>query len=539
MISPVTLLHRTSTMNRLFYVEELVQWIAFSVDEGSTGSTSLLALACCCKALEGPVMDILWQRQKFLPVILRTLPVDCWTFTNKVYVSGLYLNPSGHLFPIVQRLVRTPTTREWERFRVYTGRVVELCVGRESGMAVSSETIAFLGMQSTLDPLWPRLTSLRLSNGLGWDSVASTLAFLSPKINTLALILPRDTSILLQPILSITSDRCQCVQELVLDVVVDNPQSPHWVGGLISACRDTVRTLEIHSPFKVEYLPIIANLPQLRKLLLERAHFSTDIPLGAFPVLEHFTFLRFQGRRLQHFLKRMCTTNLKEARIISTDAIDFKKSVKALSKFSTSLEYLEIWDVTGLELLRIPALGPPFTNLRNLHLRCFRWGENFHNPCGFRPSDRAIAELGASMPNLTNLSLGNPTCPDLQCVTFLSLVSLAKACHDLDTLEIKINFGTMVTLPLFTSEEAETNLILEETWSSGCRLRKLVLGLSILTEHPDSGWLVAVGLGRIFPLLSEVEGYGFDRSKWEQIGKNVRMSRQVLHNVEAATSLSL
>ena len=406
--------------------------------------------------------------------------------------------------------------------------MVELYVGRAPGGDVSYETLSFLGMQSALDPLWPRLTSLRLWNRPSWDSVASTLAFLSPKIKTFALILPRDTSILLQPILYTASDRCHFIQELVLDVMVDDSRSALWVAGLISACRDNLRTLEIHSPFRTEYLPIIANLPQLQRLRLERAHFPTDLPSNAFPVLEEFTLLRLQGRRLQHFLKGLCTTSLKVAKIYSTDAVDIKKSVAALSRFSTSLRYLEISAVTGLDLFRAAVPRPIFTNLRTLHLRCFRWGDVFHNSCTFRPSDQAIVELGASMPHLTNLTLGSPTCSNLGCVTFLSLVSLSKTCHDLDTLEIKVDFQTMVSPTLAVGEDAETDAV---SCGDGCRLRKLVLGLSILPDHPDSGWLVAVGLEKIFPFLSEVEGYGFERPKWEQVGKNVRMSRRVLRAV--------
>ena len=77
-----------STMNQVFYIEELVRQVAFNADDGPPGSASLLALACCCKTLEGPVMDVLWQRQKCLHTILETLPADCWTITDKVYVSG-------------------------------------------------------------------------------------------------------------------------------------------------------------------------------------------------------------------------------------------------------------------------------------------------------------------------------------------------------------------------------------------------------------------------------------------------------------------
>lgn len=91
-------------MNQMFYVEELVQRVALSADGGSPGSASLLALACCCKTLEAPIMDILWQRQKFLHIILRTLPTDCWIVTDKVFVSGSQVNPSINPFSVFPAL---------------------------------------------------------------------------------------------------------------------------------------------------------------------------------------------------------------------------------------------------------------------------------------------------------------------------------------------------------------------------------------------------------------------------------------------------
>jgi len=42
-------------------------------------------------------MDVLWQRQKHLHIILRTLPADCWVISYENYVSGGYTLPSKSL----------------------------------------------------------------------------------------------------------------------------------------------------------------------------------------------------------------------------------------------------------------------------------------------------------------------------------------------------------------------------------------------------------------------------------------------------------
>ena len=421
-------------------------------------------------------------------------------------------------FPRLQRVVRTPTTNEWKRFRRYTARVVELSVEE-----VSPETISFLGMQSTLDPLWHRLASLRLTEGLGWDAVTSTLTFLSPKIIHLTLILPRHNSILLQPTLSIASDRCHWLQELVLDTVADDSHSVRWVGKLISASRSTLRTLEIRSPFKTGYLlTIIASLTQLRNLRLEGVHFPSDLPSDAFPTLEEVTFVRLHGQRPQHFFEHLRTTTLKVVKVHATDTVTFKESITALARFSPTLRVLEISGVADLDLpsVVIPHL---FTNLTTVHLRCCRRGD----PCAFRPTDKAIAELGAAMPNITHLSLGSPGCSNLRCITFLSLISLSQTCKNLETLTVRVDFQTMVTPPPSENRDAGAGRTFDGTLGNWCKLHKLVVGVSNLPRNPESGWIVAVGLGEIFPSLSEIVGYGPERPKWEQVSRNIKMLRQV------------
>ena len=442
--------------------------------------------------------------------------------------------------PLVQRLIKIPTAEEWERFKTYTRRVVELHVGGTFGWGVSSETISFLGMQSAVDPLWAGLTSLRLHEP-GWETVAFALAFLSPKIQVLSLILPRDTSILLHPILSVASDRCHSIQKLVLDIVVDDSHSAHKVGGLISACRDTLRILDIRSPYRTEYLPIIADLPQLRVLCIERARFLGGVPFDCFPALEEFTFPHLQeyqagysqGCQIGYFLKRLGTRRLKVAKIYSTATVGFEELVRGLSRFSTSLRDLEITAITSLNLPSYPCCRLPVMSLRNVQLWCLPWEVTSHKPCPLLLSDETVAKLGAVMPNLTHLTLGNPTCPELQCITFLSLVSLSETCRNLETLEIKVDLRTMVAPPLSVSESKSvgTGAISDKTGDHPCKLRRLVVGSSTLPDLPESGWIVTAGLRGIFPSLREVEGCGPGRSKWEQVCENIRMFRQVLRTV--------
>jgi hypothetical protein len=401
--------------------------------------------------------------------------------------------------------------------------VVELWAGMVPDGRVSFITIASLGMESARNPLWPKLVSLRLSNEYTEAFVASVRTFLSPKVKSLALFMPRaqDARIFIPPIVPIVSERCHGVEELSLDIASDGSHSAYGVGALISVCRDTLRTLYIKSPFKAEYIPVIANLPQLRKLSLERAYFPFDLPLDSFPALEAFAFTRFQGQHLRYFLDSLHTTHLKVAKIQSVTSVDLKGSMAAISRFSASLKILEITAVTTLSTLNVFVPRLSFTNLGTVRLWCLPWGDNVHNPCGFRLSDRNIADLGTAMPNIIHLTLGSQTCPNLRCVTFRSLISLSKTCKGIETLAIKVNFQNLATSSVDGVGDGGTDGGSSETRKNDCNLRALSLGMSPFPNHRDSGRLV-VALGKMFPSLLEVTGLGSQRSKWERFGRNVR-----------------
>ena len=412
-------------------------------------------------------------------------------------------------------------------------RVVELFIGDRHSGRVSLETISFFGIQSILDsvPLLPRLTSLGLTRGLGYADAPAILALLSPKITTLTLVLPHYHNILFQPILSVISDRCRWLQELVLISDSPIPHPPNAVEGLITACWDTLRTLEIRPSSGTEYLLMTVNLPRLRSLKLERVQIPRDLPSSVFPSLEELIILNFFGGPLQRFFKSFCTFDLKVLKIHGFHVIPLKESMAALSRFSASLEVLEISNLINLNL---PSADIPrilFTNLKTLYVGCPGWVDRIHDLCSpFRPNDNSIAELGAAVPNLTHLTLGSPTCPRLGCVTFLSLVSLSKTCRDLETLTIRVDFRSMVAPSPPESEDVETSSTFDATQGNACRLRNLVVGLSILPNHPDSEWVVAIGLEKLFPSLSEV--VGLEQGVWGKVRGNIGVLHRTHRTVQ-------
>ena len=162
----------------------------------------------------------------------------------------------------------------------------------------------------------------------------------------------------------------------------------------------------IRSPLKAEYIPIVANLPQLRELKLMQAHFTDVIPPNSLPSLETVSLFQFHGNYIRLFFEHLHNPGLKMANVFSVYVIDFQDLMVGLARFSTSLRVLSTSTIAHLTLLGVVVPGL-FTNLRSLDVGC--WSSRRHR-CIFRLTDQAFEDLGAAMPNLSDLTLGSPTC---------------------------------------------------------------------------------------------------------------------------------
>lgn len=66
-------------MHPCLCVDEIVRLLASQLVESGRKST-VLALACCCKNLEDPMLDVLWETQdNGLFTLLRIFSEDIWS----------------------------------------------------------------------------------------------------------------------------------------------------------------------------------------------------------------------------------------------------------------------------------------------------------------------------------------------------------------------------------------------------------------------------------------------------------------------------
>jgi len=53
----------------------------------SEAKATAVALACCCKSFEEPVLDVLWETQDRLTPLLKCIPQDAWEEEDGNFVS--------------------------------------------------------------------------------------------------------------------------------------------------------------------------------------------------------------------------------------------------------------------------------------------------------------------------------------------------------------------------------------------------------------------------------------------------------------------
>ena len=147
-------------MHACLNVDEILRLIASELVVSQGGATAV-ALACCCKSFEDPVLDTLWETQYQLFPLLESLPGDIWKDGKRgVSAPTTYVFSSLNYF-IPKYFKRLPTTLECTRFRKYAQRMRSFKVPGDLKI-LSSELFSVLQLRTTGGLLLPNLKSLHL-----------------------------------------------------------------------------------------------------------------------------------------------------------------------------------------------------------------------------------------------------------------------------------------------------------------------------------------------------------------------------------------
>ena len=158
-------------MHACLNVDEIIRLIVHQLVRSRAKATAV-ALACCCKNFEDPVLDVLWETQDGLLPLLKSLPADVWN-EGGYTVSAPITHTSFSLNSFIRKsFKRPPTTLEWTRFRKYAQKIREL---RDYGYQslASSEVFSALEHCAVGEPLFPHLKILEL-----WSVTEETTPFI-------------------------------------------------------------------------------------------------------------------------------------------------------------------------------------------------------------------------------------------------------------------------------------------------------------------------------------------------------------------------
>ena len=122
-------------MHACLNVDEILRFIANELVESGSWQTAV-ALACCCRAFEDPVLDVLWETEDCLTHLLGTFPQDIWDPGEpKVSVLIVVLFPSLLKYLIVKVSHQAP-------YSAGVGSFAEVRTKNKNALAVGSPATA-------------------------------------------------------------------------------------------------------------------------------------------------------------------------------------------------------------------------------------------------------------------------------------------------------------------------------------------------------------------------------------------------------------
>jgi len=512
-------------MHACLRVDEIVRLVASELVWYRGRGTSV-ALACSCKSLEDPVLDMLWEFQTRVRPLLRSLPGDVWNDDRRIVSLTTTLLPFLSLTNLVLKTFkRLPTTLEWARFRKYARRMRTL-VEPAHPSVLPPEVFSILQLYATDKPLFPNLKILRL-----WELNAETIpfipSFLSPRTTSIELrFLSNSPKAMVASLITAFPTLCPNLKTIILYLPSDPMIAAAVSGTVLATNRNALLFFRVDCLLTQEARKVICELPNLRQLSMVIGS-GTPLPLLMLPSLTNLTVTchggsdwleGFRGATLGKLAS--ITVNFKSNSI--GNFLEAFESVMLTASISGNLSTLSfntshLWRPNYRSLL-------PFTQLNNLTVSF-----SCERSCSSTIDDDTIIDIARAMPKLELLQLGGQHCRTPTGVTAKGLAALAYYCPNLDTLRIHFQVDSL--------DQPSTSIITSGdnhiTSRADCALTVLSVGEIPVMEESNT-LVVALTLLRIFPRL-ELIVYS-DEEQWEEVAEAIEISKKL---ADASSKFSL
>ncbi|KAF9786378.1 hypothetical protein BJ322DRAFT_1059290, partial [Thelephora terrestris] len=482
-------------MHPCLNVDEILRLVAYELIASELKATAV-SLACCCRSIQDPVLDTLWETQDRLVTLLKCLPQEVWKEENGTFCFQ-----------------RIPTKLEWTNFQEYTRRmrILQLDASKDY---IDSEAILVLQLRTANEPFLPRLEDFECRSTT--DAFIPLIPlFLSPRTANITITFTEYPSIVaVAAIISRFSTLCPDLKSVTLNGLPQNPVAIGAVSEMLLSCnRDSLGAFCVESPLTEEAREFLYRLPNL-SILWATIRGRTVLPQVALPNLvsididfeNNLDWLQgFRGTTLDKLEE--VSFRSKSERI--GDFLGAFASVALTTSAQNSLFAFRFhtsssWNPTYNALL-------PFEQLSELEIEF-----SCDNGCSSRVDDDVIALLARAMPKLETLRLGGEPCRTPTGATVKGLVALASRCPHLYDLRIHFQAASLAEAAVSAMTTPRDDNELVDRWDD-CMLADLDVGR--IPVPAQSAQSVALTLLNIFPRLIDVK---YTNQEWKPVADTIK-----------------
>ncbi|KAK7065096.1 hypothetical protein R3P38DRAFT_2827880 [Favolaschia claudopus] len=487
-------------MHRALEITEIVSSVVSACHSEPWGSLGRLTALARCRIFHEDAVDLLWQDQLTILNLIRCLPDDVVTVKNQ-----------GNSFELIFH--RTPHPSDWARV-LYYGRRVRMCAIDYTLNGGVKKVFQVLRTRASGDYLLPNLVELRWRPVYCIESYTDIDLFLGPMISSISIFwLSASTSVLDTILRTRPSISTVQIYDILRGKTVCDQLALQSRFSSFACSLPNLTSLSLDICVDTEAILHLGKVPHLKRLVLgPPAHassfvFPSTLPANLFPDLEIFSFTgKDEGIvYLTTLLRSWANPPLESFRIVlqckshpTSASID--ELLRAVSEHCShdALQRIHLG-------IHVPAdqgrndgqYALTGRALRHL-LPCFSFTDvSFHLSGGYRVDDHDILMMAMAWPKLRRLRFRGNTDRQSCDATLQALISLAKHCRNLNTLELTFDATCIPALP------PHEQLLYPP-------LTTLNVGDSLIVDAQGVAGFIYVLLPRILELKTSVENDDLD-----------------------------
>ena len=505
-------------MHRFLHVDEILRILTYELVASEAKATAV-ALACCCRGFEEPVLDGLWETQYRLTPLLKCFPRDIWKEEDGHFVSP----PTTFIPPVFNRSIwesfkRVPTKAEWVYSRKYARRMRRLKVDTSED-PITSDILLVLQLRAANDPWLPRLKTF-ICEEVNEAFIPFIPFFLSPRTIRIKIGFTENSPmVVIASMIASFSTLCPDLECIILFGMPGDPVITSAVSELLLGCnRDILQTFQVDSPLTEEAREVLYRLPRLSDLWAV-IQGPASLPTVALPNLttidleygDHLDWLqRFRGATFE----KLEEVTLRSESQQTGDFLGSFESVVLTTSAQNTLSKLNFhtsrpWSPNYSSLLS-------FKQLKEIVIEF-----SCNGGCSSMVDDNIIIDLARAMPKLEVLQLGRAPCRFPTGITVNGLINLTCRCPQLSKLRIHFQATSLVD----ASTSAATRFLSGDepiVRRKDCALSDLEVGA--IPFPAGSASTIALILLQIFPRILNVRYFS---REWEAVAEMIKEFRRL------------